>query len=310
MSTAKNAPGWSQNQTAEMIHKTPARVSQHIKIAKAAEEFPELELDKCKNELEAVKKLAKFEETLFRKDFAERASREMGDEYRDFVKRYIVLDFFEGVKQVPDKSIQLVEIDPPYSIDLLQVKQSYDTNYHQNNYNEIKNEDYLSFMERVLSECWRVMSENSWLILWFGPEPWIEPLYQILTKTGFKTRRLTAKWIKPSGQTNSPNIYLANCDEQFFYARKGNPILVKPGRSNCFHFNPVPSGQKIHPTERPIDLMREVISTFAFEGVRVMIPFLGSGVTIKACELERLYPIGWDLSQNNKDAFITKFYGR
>jgi ParB/RepB/Spo0J family partition protein len=308
-STSKDAPGWSQARTAEVIHMTPARVSQHIKIAQAAEDFPELELDKCKNEDEARKKFSKFESTLSRKAFAERAQKEMGKDCKNFVDRFIVMDFFEGIKKVPEKSIQLLEIDPPYAIDLTKVKRNHEANYEFNSYNEVAASEYLTFMENVLLEAWRVMAENSWLLLWFGPEPWLEPLYQLLTKTGFKTRRLTAKWIKPNGQTNSPNLYLANCDEQFFYARKGSPILAKPGRSNCFHYAPVPGQFKIHPTERPLDMMREILSTFVFEGSRVAIPFLGSGVTIKACEYEHMYPIGWDLSQTNKDSFISKFYG-
>jgi len=150
------------------------------------------------------------------------------------------------------------------------------------------------------------MASNSWLLCWFGPDPWFEDIYQWLTKAGFSTRRLTAKWIKPTGQTNQPSKYLANSDEQFYYASKGTPVLARQGRTNIFQYNPVPSTRKFHPTERPLEMMDDVLTTFAMESARVLVPFLGSGNTLISAARNKMIPFGFDLTEAYRNSYILK----
>ncbi len=312
-STSPDADGWSMRDTADFIGKSPATVSLDISLAKAHEEMPELELDKCKNQAEATKKLKRVQETIVRKGIAERASKVLKDEEKKFIDKYMVGDFFDLIKKVPDNSMNLVEIDPPYGIDIQSLKKfdkdsgSHDAMYGDS-YNEISAQIYPQFVEKVLDECWPKMTDNSWLIFWFGPEPWFETIYGIIEKVGFKTRRITAHWQKPNGQTMQPDIYLANTSEQFFYARKGNPTIAKKGRSNEFRFDPVPPAQKIHETERPVELLREILSTFCWEGSRVLVPFLGSGNTHVAARDEKMFSLGFDLTKEYKEAFVARYY--
>jgi site-specific DNA-methyltransferase (adenine-specific) len=122
---------------------------------------------------------------------------------------------------------------------------------------------------------------------------------------GLQFGELNAIWYKgQNGQTNTPELYLASSYEPFFYIRKGRPSIMRQGRSNVFHYKPVPSGKKIHPTERPIELIQDVLATFCWEGVRIMAPFLGSGNTILAAANLGMTAFGWDLGQVYKDAYI------
>lgn len=166
----------------------------------------------------------------------------------------------------------------------------------------------MEFVSAVLKHCYRVMNDHSWLIMWFGPEPWFEPMYEAITKAGFKTRRLTAIWKKGNapGQTYQQSMYLGNAYENFYYCRKGDANIAKQGRSNIFDFDPVAPSNKIHPTERPIELMEEILSTFTWEGSRVFVPFAGSGNTLIAADNAKMKPIGFDLSQDYKDGYITR----
>jgi DNA modification methylase len=92
----------------------------------------------------------------------------------------------------------------------------------------------------------------------------------------------------------------------FFYAWKGSPALNKAGRANTFNHSPVPPNQKIHPTERPLELMKDLYDTFAFTGSRVLIPFLGSGVGLIAADQLAMSPIGFELSKSYRDSFLVK----
>ena len=92
----------------------------------------------------------------------------------------------------------------------------------------------------------------------------------------------------------------------FFVARKGKAQLGKKVRSNVFHYSPVSARSKIHPTERPIDLMVEILDTFmALPGV-IVSPFLGSGATLRAAYESGRAGFGYDLVEENKHRFIAK----
>jgi site-specific DNA-methyltransferase (adenine-specific) len=302
-----DAAGWSLRDTARLLNKDHKGVIDDINLAKKMDEFPQLDWEGCKNKSEAKKMFSKFEERIVRANLSERSDKLLGKSAKNLVKSYQVGDFFERVKDIPDKSIDFVEVDPPYGIDLNKIKRDFKSNYSQS-YNEVNENEYLEFLTKTINECYRVMSNNSWLIFWFAPEPWIDPIYQILTNAGFQTRRQCGIWAKPMGQTMNPDRYFGSCYEMFFYARKGDAVinLDKRGRNNIFSYNPVSPKEKIHPTERPIDLMLELLSVFVWEGSRVLVPFAGSGVTLKAAFQLKMFPIGYDLSQEYKDSFTAK----
>ena len=151
------------------------------------------------------------------------------------------------------------------------------------------------------------MTQHSWLICWFAPQPWFEDIYELLVTTGFETTRMCGIWTKGTpGQSMNPSTRLSNSYEMFFYAWKGQPALNKPGHGNEFHFSPVPAQQKTHPTERPVELMKELYDTFAFAGSRVLIPFLGSGNGIFAANELGMSAVGFELSKGYKDSFLVK----
>jgi len=310
-STATDAPGVSLRDTAEFMGVSHSTLSLDISLANAMDEYPELELDKCKTKAEAMKLKAKAENAMIREALAARAVRIMGKEdtlRSKLIDSYLVGDFFSHIKDVPDRYYDIVEIDPPYAIDLgSKKKKTHGTyTYGEDGYNEIDPKDYPEFMQNTLAECYRVMASNSWLICWFGPEPWFEKMFQWITTAGFEVRRIPGIWTKPSGQTMQPEMYLGNNYEMFFYARKGSPTIKKPGRSNVFQYSPVHSGQKTHPTERPIDLMQEILSTFGIEGSKVLTPYAGSGNTLLAAALNKMMPIGFDLTQQYKEGYVLK----
>jgi DNA modification methylase len=150
------------------------------------------------------------------------------------------------------------------------------------------------------------MSAHSWLVCWYAKEPWQEVVYQLIKDAGFDCKRIAGLWVKPNGQTNCPERYLANAYEPFYYASKGHPAIIRQGRSNVFTFNPVAPTRKIHPTERPVELIQDILSTFAWPGARVIIPCLGSGNTLLACSNLKLQAFGFDLAEKYKDAFTLK----
>jgi len=335
-----NAPGWSQADTAAMLGRSTSQIADDLRLAKGIEDFPKLELTQCTNKTEALKRLKKFGEVFVThtkaKEFEEHINNltkpavdidpaKEGDPttvvvdtpidpkqaiIKDLMTNYILNDFFEGVKEMPDNSVNLIEVDPPYGVDLRNTKAG-DTY----GYNEIPRKDYPRFLYRVFKECYRVAAQDSWIIVWFAPDPWVNVVSKLLRAVGFSTSLNFGSWYKAgsledtsSGQNLQPKWKLANCYELFMYGWKGRPELGKPGATNGFPYKPISPSSKTHPTERPLELMVDILQTFGRAGDRVLVPFLGSGNTLISAHACKMYGKGFELSKMYKEAYTVKLF--
>lgn len=59
-----------------------------------------------------------------------------------------------------------------------------------------------------------------------------------------------------------------------------------------------PDPVKLHPTQKPLELMRYMVRTYSNPGDLVLDPFMGSGTTAVACVLEKRNFIGFELDEN------------
>ena len=302
--------GWGTRDTADMIGaKSQAAVTEAVKRTEAREAFPEL-FSNCKSASDASKVIKKMDEAIIQQTIAQKLeSQKCNGDLGKLSQCFIIRDFFEGVKEIPNEVMHLVEIDPPYAIDVTKAKRAdAESKYQLSDYNEVDKDLYRGFISSVFKQCYRVMAPHSWLLCWFAPEPWFETIYTELRNAGFGTTRMCGIWTKGYGQSKRPEMRLANSYEMFFYAWKGQPALNKAGHSNIFNIPPVPPQQKTHPTERPIELMQELYRTFAFPGSRVLIPFLGSGNGLLAAHELGMSPVGFELSKSYKDSFLVKVH--
>lgn len=311
--------GWSLEDTGEMIGDvTKGHVSMSIKRAEAREAFPDL-FTTCKTASDASKVLKMMDEAVVKQVIAQKLETEVTDgTLHQLSQSFIIGDFFKKVKEVPDGIMHLIELDPPYAIKIEKAKKVEGVSKYQlTDYNEIPKEYYMDGapdgdwrgMNEVFRQCYRVMMEHSWLLCWFAPEPWFNPIYEAIRNAGFETTRMCGIWTKPSGQSKRPEMHLANVYEMFFYAWKGRPALNKAGRSNEFPYSPVPANQKVHETERPVELTTDMYDTFAFPGSRILIPFLGSGNGLLSAHQLGMDALGYEKGKGYKDSFLVKVHG-
>ncbi len=324
-STNPEAPGVSLRDTAKLLGVSNAKLSQDISIADALDEFPELHLERCKNRAEALKVLDRVKTSVSRQIMSEDIEKKLGKKnilIEKMMNSFIIGDFFEKVRELPKETFDLVEIDPPYAIALDKVKKVdaskrfSNWNYGENGYNEVLRNEYDDFMLRVLSECYRVMKSNSWLLLWLPVQDSIDgeateemffpKTFQNLKDAGFNFCPIPAIWTKPNGQTNQPSKRLGSAYECFVYAHKGSPSIARQGRSNVYSYNPTSYKNKIHPTERPLEMMQDILTTFGEPGSTILVPFLGSGNTLIAATLSKMVSLGYELTQEYKSGYIIR----
>lgn len=309
----KDAPGWSQKMTADLLNLSEGRTSELLSMAAAAEKHPEIGKAKSLNDAKKIHNQIKksAEKTAKAAQLSENAKTlDVKDEKLRLANSYHLGDCVENMRSLPSESFDIAELDPPYAVNFTDVKAKSDTAGSTTlEYNEISESDYIPFMTSVLTETYRCLKKDSWLILWHANQ-WEQKLFDICINLGFRGRMLPAIWSKDqtANLTMRPKEYLARSYEQFLYLSKGEPSIQKPGRNDIFSFKGVPSNNRSHPTERPIELIQEVLSTFIIPGGTVLCPFGGSGNTLLAANNIHSAGICFDLSSVYKDTFTIKVY--
>lgn len=302
-------PGWSGRRTAELLGKSVQSVANAIRLANSVEVIPELADYKTADD--ALKVIRNMEEEVIVQEMRDRQRDPNNQTLDRGLKRmlqladsnYIIGDTFKGMAELrTGGSVSIIECDPPYGIDLTKQKRSKDdvvSTVH--GYQEITAEDYPTFLTKLTTELYRVANQHCWLVFWFGPT-WHSEVRDALKTAGWQVDDIPCVWVKETGQTMSPELYLGRAYEPFFMCRKGSPTLMKRGRLNVFRYPG--ESRKYHPTERPVDLIEDVLGTLGVPASIVLVPFLGSGATIRAAYNLGMKVFGWDSDPKYKNKFM------
>lgn len=298
----KSDSKWSHRKQADMRDVDNSTVSRKIKLAEAIELIPELA--ECETEDEAFKAYKRLEEEAAISHLKSKVSEEVKQAPRWAHDHYIVGDALEGLKYQTDASFDFAEVDPPYGIDLVDRKVRNASQTAAESYNEIDEDEFPVFMQTVIQHTYRALKDDTFAVFWFGMQ-WHHEMLMWLTAAGFKVNPLNAVWVKgQAGPTAAPDVAFGSCYEPFFLARKGQPKLLRPGRGNVFDYKPLPSSRKIHLTEKPQELLRDILESIPLPGSTILVPFLGSGATLRAAYATGHTGMGFDLSEVHKERFL------
>ena len=199
-------------------------------------------------------------------------------------------DCFDFLAGQPDASAALALTDPPYAI-------SRDTGFKNAVNGEKRFRVSMDFGEwdreeidlpQLAREFYRILRRGGTAIVWY--DLWkITPLADALRAAGFKMLRLLV-WEKTNPvPLNSKRFYLSNSRETAIAAVKGgSPVFNSEYDSGVFSA-PIPrhNGRRIHPTQKSVEIFRDIIRKNSHPGDLVVDPFLGSGTTAAAALAER-----------------------
>jgi len=327
-----DAEGHSQADTAKLLGVSAATITQDFKLAHALEAYPDLKIkDRAKNKLQAMRMIERFETMLKNRQQVRKvqsqlktvvqpkkvettsalakpvkeAPRQVRPEVLALLESYHRGDFFEN--ELQESQFSCIEVDPPYGIDIADLRKSGNLEALKHDYVEVEEKHYFEFLLRLCRECYRLAADDAWIILWCGPQ-YYQDVQLALLDAGWVANNIPGIWKKGNspGQTFSPTTNLGNSYEMFIYARKGKAQLRQMGRSNIFDFAGLPDSQRIHPTERPRELIKEILNTFTWPKSRILVPFAGSGATLQAAFELGMPSVGFDLSRQFQEAFIAR----
>lgn len=200
-------------------------------------------------------------------------------------------DCLQVLKDIPDNSIDLVVTDCPYHIiaggrtnnavtiggyhntggmlsrrtDLAQVAQTYIKQGKIFKHNDIEFKDWLP-------EVYRILKFNTHCYVMINPRN-LKDLWQCAEDAGLIFQNLLV-WDKGN---LTPNKWYLNCYELILMLRKGNAKNIND--LSCKNILRIPNitRVKLHPTEKPVDLMRVLVENSTQECETVVDPFMGVG---------------------------------
>ena len=267
--------GWTLANTADSLGKSVGSVTMDKQLAGYFEIYPQLTKEINKSSAhKLLKKLLLNEIEQKRAD----AAIKKGLSRPDLINGNCI----EEMSKIPSGSIDLIVTDPPYGIDLDK------TDYWSGRVDVYKDNphDVANLIDLAIREMFRVLKFNSHIYI-FYPANKYQMTIDMLTRTGFKVFPFPMIWNKEGASYPGQQVMPMMSYETFLFAVKGDKKLNKDIMT-ILTVPRVPHNQKIHPVERPIQLLRQLIEVSSDVGDTVFDPFAGSAVCLQAAyELNR-----------------------
>ena len=194
-------------------------------------------------------------------------------------------DCLELMKNIPDGSVDLVLTDPPYGID-------FQSNFRKNKFNKIEND--IAVNAEFIDECKRVLKDTGAFYCftrWDVYPSWIEQISK-----RFKVKNCIVWFKRGGGLGDLKKGYIYN-HEFIIYCAEKNHRLNGKRRNDVFEFAKDAQSTYVHPTQKPISLLKEIIERSSNEGGVVLDCFMGSGSTGVACVNTNSQFIGIELDE-------------
>ena len=186
----------------------------------------------------------------------------------------------EGVK------VDCIITDPPYGM-------NFKSNHRKEKYKNIKNDNNLDFIEDYFKKCYDVLKEDTHIYCfcsWHNIDK-----FKIEFEKYFKLKNIIV-WEKNNTSMGDLKGSYAPKHEFILYGHKGRRLrngfryadIIKANRTN----------NKLHPTQKPVDLLEIFINQSTNKNEIILDGFMGSGSTGVACINTNRKFIGIELDNN------------
>lgn len=202
------------------------------------------------------------------------------------------MDCMEGIKLLEDKSIDLVVIDPPYKLDLSEIKNTNTFNSYANELLGLKDGFDLKVLDLLIQKMKKI---NIYI---YCSKRQIQELLEYFSNKGCNYEVLTWHKQNPSPLTN--NIYLPDTEYIIFAREKGVKLYGNYHTKHKYYIsgtNQVDKKKYKHPTIKPMPFIENHIENSSKPGDVVLDCFAGSGTTlVGAINRDRKF-IGFEINE-------------
>lgn len=208
------------------------------------------------------------------------------------------LDCLEGLREIPDKSVDAIITDPPYFLTMGHAGSTTnatrgDQLTSNRNFNDLAVAK--PFYNQLFREYKRILKDDGSFYFftdWRG-----YAFYFPLINAELPVRNLLV-WDKISG----PGSFYSFAHEFIIFgtyaSRTKKGVGVNVLRQRGFTSGAAATdGGKVHPTQKPVDLITKLIEDSTEPGAVVLDTFMGSGTTAVACLRTGRHYIGFELDE-------------
>jgi adenine-specific DNA-methyltransferase len=170
-------------------------------------------------------------------------------------------DCIRVMRQMPDECVDMVLTDPPYVV-----------NYRASDGRSVPNDDNTRWMFPAFSELYRVLKPNSYCVSFYG---WgkADRFLSVWKECGFRPVGHFV-WVK---RYASRVRHVQMRHEQAYLLAKGEPKFPVCPPPDVLPWKY--TGNRLHPTQKPVDSLTPLIEAFSKPHEIVLDPFAGSGST-------------------------------
>lgn len=236
-----------------------------------------------------------------------------------------IMDCCEFLKNIPDESVQLICIDPPYNLELA----GWD-----------RYDNYIEWAAKWLDESYRVLSKNGSMVIFGGIQfrdvksgDLIDVIHHVRHNTKFKLIN-TIIWRYKNGMSahryfanrHEEAIWLVKSNDYYFdldsvrepYSEKDLKLALKDKRlnpentmkgknpTNVWEINRLNGNSKErvgHPTQKPVEIIERFVKALSYPGSVVLDFFAGSGTVGRVCIKEGRHCLMCDNSPTSREFF-------
>lgn len=224
-------------------------------------------------------------------------------------------DCIEGMKRLPDNSVDFILTDPPFNIskDIINITINKQINpYLQQQivktldfgeWDKFNTEqEYAAFIYLWINECIRILKNRGNLIT-FSSKERISLFWQLCSNknNGLFFRDIIV-WHKNNPRPNVyNNLKFVSATEFMLWAVKGGKTPIYFNKNYTQHHNIIRTNicggserKHIHPCQKPADLIKTLLTIFTKPGDLVLDPFCGSGTVPVTCDVIGRKYIGFE----------------
>ena len=301
--TSGREGGHTLDDTAKILGKTKGSVIGELEMAEMIKAFPELKAAKKKSEIKsAIKGLQKLNTAM---TGLKEYEKQIADGNNLFKLHH--MDAVEHMQSLSDGCKDILLTDPLYGISADDIAMGLGghtggdlTSSGYKVADEVENA--MRLLVILAKESFRFTTSKAHGYVFVGPEHFWS-IRKLFMEYGWRVHVKPLIWIKREvGQCNVPSSWPASCYEMLMYIRKDESRLVKEGQPDWIECTPVLSDKKLHPFEKPVPLLLNLLERVCFPGQQLYDPFMGCAPAIEAGLKMKLICEGVD---NSLEAYAT-----
>ena len=199
-------------------------------------------------------------------------------------------DCIEYIKTIKDKSIDCLITDPPYGVDIQ--FGAYDNQLSRKIENDGKIEDALVLLDEMLINVKSKLKEDAHIYIFCNWK--IYPQFNQIISKHFQIKNLII-WDKLFMGMGDLKGNYSSSYEMIVFAGGNREFLTRPKNIIQCRF----SDERFHNTQKPVELIKQLIENSTNVNETIFDPFLGSGSTVVAAKEMKRNFIGCEIDEQN-----------